>query len=804
MKKIALVAICKLNYINDILYSYTVSEDLQNFLEIGKRVVVPFGRGNLKRQGVVIDIYFSDKSDNLKNICDIIDDFPVLSSEMLMIVKWLKSHTFCTYYEAIDLVIPKVIGGKIKKISYSFEDKNLEKLSYNEKIFVDNLKKLGLETFTLNDIKNLNIKCYSKILDSLLLKKVLKENIHISKKVKEKITNIFKVNPDFLYSIDNVTEKQLKILDFFKKYPFSSSKEIIDRCGVSRYIINSMLKKNMIVRAEKSNDFENNYKDTVLNCNQDKIFNNILDIYKKNIYNVSLFYGVTGSGKTHVVLKLIDEVIKSGKSSIFLVPEIALTSQFIEIFASRYQDKVAIIHSKISAGEKAKTWEKISNGEISVVIGARSAVFAPFKNLGLIVIDEEHEFTYKSENSPRFDAREVAKIRCNFNNCMLLLCSATPSVESYNMAKMGKYNLFELKERYGKSILPSVQIVDMNGKYNREGQVLYSQELLNALRENIEKKNQSIIFLNRRGFNTFVKCLSCGEVQMCPNCSVSLNYHKFDDKLVCHYCGYFKKDIDKCMFCGEKKLAYLGFGTQRAQEQLEKFFPNAKILRLDSDTKFSISKNTVKDFEKGKYDILIGTQMISKGFNFPKVTLVGILMADQYLYSGDFRAYEKAFSIITQTIGRAGRSDLKGKAIIQTYCPENEILKLASNQDYEKFFSNEIKLRKLMLMPPFVDICLISLRGKNKENVYEFSKIFFSTFVKISKDKYSDIPMRAFAPSTAALEKIDNIYRYKIVIKCKNSKNFRNLLNEVIFKCKSIGKYRNNYIIVDINPISIL
>ena len=352
--------------------------------------------------------------------------------------------------------------------------------------------------------------------------------------------------------------------------------------------------------------------------------------------------------------------------------------------------------------------------------------------------------------------------------------------------------------------LPQTQIVDISGRFSSEGQVLFSSELIDAVEKTIKNENQAIILLNRRGFNTFVKCQACGEVQMCPHCSVSLNYHKSDEKLLCHYCGYSRSMLEKCLFCGEKKLSYLGFGTQRAEFQLQEILPEARILRLDSDTKLSDKQEIIKDFENGKYDVLIGTQMISKGFNFPNVTLVGILMADQYLYSGDFRGSEKTFSLITQTIGRAGRYAPGGKAIIQTFSPENSVLNFAANQDYEAFYEEEIALRKLMLTPPFADICLVSFKAVSKNLAFDACKIFFEKLVLLSKEKYSDLPLRIFPPASASIEKVANHYRFKIIIKCRSTKRFRSMINEAMMSFKPLKEFKNVSIIADINPLAIL
>ena len=811
------LAIENLNSENDILYSYTVPENLLENVKKGQSVVVPFGKNNSKRQGVVFEIILDSDKQNLKNIFAVLDEVPLLSDEMLELVKWIKSKCFCTYYEAIKLILPKSIGGNIKDIIYNLSSNfSSENISDEEKIFLSKVLKENDNCFSLEKIKKLKIKSYSKIIDSLLSKNVITEKIIMSNSKKLRKNKFLKLSSTANNNNYSLSEKQLKVCNFLKDKEAASKKEIIYFLGISDSVIKTLLKNSILEEVEFEIDSNDDCKfssdlskpnNIVLSNEQNEIYQKMLSEYQKEKYCVSLIHGVTGSGKTQIILKLIDYVLNIDKSVIFLVPEIALTLQFINIFTSRYGEKVAVIHSGISDSKKAETWNKIKNKEVKIVLGARSAIFAPFDNLGLIVMDEEHESSYKSEASPRFDTKEIAKFRCNYNNCMLILSSATPSIETYYMAKQGKYSLYELKNRYGNAVLPKVEIVDMNNRYNKEGELLFSDELIENLQECLSNKQQAIILLNRRGFNTFVKCLDCGEVQMCPYCSVSLNYHKANNRLMCHYCGYSMDFLDKCISCRNGKLIYMGFGTQRAEIQLQELIPNARILRIDSDTK-DIKKisqeDIIKSFENGSHDILIGTQMISKGFNFPNVTLVGILMVDQYLYSSDFRSYEKAFSLITQTIGRAGRANFKGKAIIQTFTPENEIIKLAGSQDYNSFFETEIKMRKLMLNPPFSDICTVVFRGKNENIVYECCLEYFGTIKKIAREKYQNIPLRIFSPTPATIKKVADNYRYKILIKCRNSNNFRDMIREVNSQIRSNSKFRNISVIVDINPVSIL
>ncbi len=810
---IAKIAVEKINLKADKLYSYLVPEELQGSVEVGKRVVVPFGKNNKKRQGLIFELSQQEDSKDIKNIYAVLDNVLHISVEMLDLVKWIRENYFCSYYEAVRLVLPEALKGNLKSIKYTF---NAEILSQNledwERNFFFKIRTLKRNYFRLEDLKNLNIN--SNLLNRLIIKGLISEELTISKIPTKKVNKFLNLNTDKKFNEFKLPKKQKEVCEYLSAYNKKITlKELRSLTGVNTSVIKSLIKKGIIYESEQAetdecvcNSFndENFCEDVNLSRDQSCVFEELLNLYKEEKYCVSLIHGVTGSGKTQVILKLVDYVLKLNKNAIFLVPEIALTTQFTEIFKLKYKDKIAVVHSKVSDNEKADTWNKAKSGEIKVILGARSAVFAPLNNLGLIVVDEEHESAYKSDNTPKIDAREIAKYRCKYNDCMLLFSSATPSVESYYNALKGKYHLYSLKNRYNDNQLPKVKIVDMNNEIEFKLGIPFSFELIKSLQTTLLKKEQSLILVNRRGYNTFVKCKECEEVQRCPHCSVSLIYHKVSGKLICHYCGYSRCFSDNCELCGKDKLVYLGFGTQKIESQLAEFLPEAKILRMDSDlvntSKFSREK-TLKSFENGKYDILIGTQMVAKGFNFPKVTLVGVLMADQFLFESDFRSYEKAFSLITQTVGRAGRGKVPGKAIIQTFTPENQIIKLASDQNYREFFENEIKIRRLTLNPPFADICVVMFTGKNEEKVWKACVQFFESLKAAAQDRYNDLPLRILPPTSALIKKISNSYRYKIVIKCRNSKKFRDMIRELIFDFKnSLGIS----ISVDINPTAIL
>lgn len=501
-------------------------------------------------------------------------------------------------------------------------------------------------------------------------------------------------------------------------------------------------------------------------------------------------------------MRLIDEVKSDGRGIIVMVPEISLTPQTIGLFHQRYGRSVAVFHSGLSLSERLDEWKRVKNGEATIAVGTRSAVFAPFENLGLIIMDEEQETTYNSESSPRYHARDVAKFRCGYNKALLVLSSATPSVESYYLAKNGRYSLNTLSERYGEAKIPQVTVTNMNLELEKGNDTILSSELLQALQENLQNKKQSIVLLNRRGYNTFASCKSCGNVITCPNCSISLTYHSANNRLMCHYCGYSVPFTKECPNCHENRVHYSGVGTQRAEQQLVELLPDARILRLDTDStmsRFAYEKK-LRLFSDGEYDIIVGTQMVAKGLDFENVTLVGVLSADQTLYGDDFRSYERAFDLLTQVVGRSGRGKFEGRAIIQTYTPENPIIQLAAEQNYPIFYEKEIAIRKAMLYPPFSDICMVGFVGTVESKVREASSVFLSLLSQLARSEFSEQPMRALNPSPALISKVNNKYRYKLIIKCRNSKRFREMISHLLIDFSAKRTYSGVTVFVDMNP----
>lgn len=718
-------------------YDYYIPEELKEAITEGTRVKVPFGKGNALRNGVVIKI-FEALNTGLKEIKAVDKNASVLDREMVELALWLKERCFCTTYDCLRQMLPRGID------------------------------KVGSKS--------------------------------------EKMMRLADENADIAQKL---TQKQQSVVNLLADVGAAEVNEICEFCSVGKSVLDNLVKYG-ICEYYKKEVFRNPYgnadslvdrKDIVLSAEQEKAFLTYSDMLK-NGGGTGLLYGVTGSGKTQVYLKLIDEAVDMGKDVIVMVPEISLTPQALSIFHKRYGKKVAVFHSGLSLGERNDEYKRADCGEAKIVIGTRSAVFAPLHNLGLIVIDEEQEHTYKSERTPKYNAADAANFRCKYNKALLLLTSATPSVESYSAAVNGKYKLCELNERYGKSTLPQVITVDMKAEIKGGNKTPVSNTLKNLLEKTLEKKKQAILLINRRGYNTFIACNDCGHVITCPNCSISLTYHSYNNSLMCHYCGYSKPLDNVCTECGSKNIRYSGYGTQRIEDEIERLFPQARIIRMDADTtsaKFS-HQRIFDAFSNGDYDILIGTQMVAKGLDFPNVELVGVVNADNSLYDENYTANERSFDLITQVVGRSGRRNASGKAVIQTINPNNEIIEFASRQDYKAFYDSEINLRKLLTYPPFCDIYSVSFTSEDENKSALCAKEFFDIFVELNKTEYKNEKFIVLGPSPAKISKISNNYRHRLAIKCKNSKSVRRMLNDILQKIAKMKEYKEVTVGIDLNP----
>lgn len=819
MLKIAKVAVEGTLYHFDMEFDYIIPENIDTNNLVGSRVLVPFGLGNKKKHGVVFEVVSGKLDEKIKPIYAVLDKAPLLSVEMISLARWMKRRYYCTLFDAVKTMLPSGINRKLV---------NYYKLSDN----INFLEKFDLTDSEINIIEILKKKdkfiSYKKLqletsvdnLDKILLRLkklgiILQKEDSINKVSDASIKMVAVTDIGKVKNLNlKLTQKQKKVYDAIKACSEISVKEVCYYTGVTASVVDSLVKKGIVYYFENQvyrNPYKNieklyNKEDILLSDEQKTSFNNLYKEYTSGKASVSLLYGVTGSGKTAVFMKLIEAVRKDKKGIIVMVPEIALTSSLIRQFHQRFGEKVAVFHSGLSVGERADEWKRVKNGDADIAIGTRSAVFAPFENLGLIIMDEEQEYTYKSDSSPRFHARDIAKFRCKQNNTLLVLASATPSIESYYMALNGRYSLNTISRRYGQANLPKVKIVDLNEEINKGNNSAFSEILIKELVENLQNHKQSIILMNRRGYNTFASCRACNEVLTCPNCSISLTYHSANGRLMCHYCGYSVEFTDECPNCHEHEIRYLGFGTQKIEEDLQKVVPEARILRMDADTtmaKFSHDRK-FRLFSEGKYDIMIGTQMVAKGLDFDNVTLVGVLSADQSLYNNDFRSYERTFSLLTQVVGRAGRGNYAGRAIIQTYTPENSVISLAAQQNYDEFYNSEIKMRKAMLYPPFVDLCVICFFGKNQERILSAAKDFFNMLRKLASKDYSELPLRVLEPSQTTIIKLNNKYRHKLIIKFRNSRRFQKLISRLLVWFEKDKKYSEVSVYVDVNPDMII
>lgn len=811
-------------------YEYFVPEKFREYIKRGCIATVPFGMGNSIKTAVVSSLYDTPKFDKAKQLNWVQRDGVFLKDDLLDLCMYIKEMCICTVGEAVKTVMPAGISIKtdeyfeIKKDTV-ISGKTYDSLNQDACEIVEYIKRNSkVSSFDLTKNFGSGAKvCANSLCRLGILEKHSDTNMHINEKtvryLKLKIDHC-KLDECLSEQNKKITPKQKNVLRVLQNCnSICSVSEVLKLANAGASVVKELIKKGCaeyvdIGQYRNPYDFENMPKseDFCLSDEQNDAFCKLLDLYNSRTAKAALLFGITGSGKTNVILKLTDRVVAENKKVIFLVPEIALTSQNIAVFAGRYPGRIAIIHSALSAGEKIDTWKRINEGKADVIIGTRSAVFAPVDNLGLIVIDEEQETSFKSDMKPKYHARDIARFRCAKNNCLMLLSSATPSIESYYKAECGAYTLIKLKKRFGNACLPKVYIYDMkseaaytdaekSAKPKMIGKVLHDE-----LQKNLEDSMQSILFVNRRGYHAFVNCRNCGGVASCPNCSVSLTYHRKstgEGYLMCHYCGYTVPDFKTCTLCGSDKIAYMGFGTQLLEEELKSFYPTARILRMDTDStggKLSHEK-ILSSFRNNEADILVGTQMVTKGHDFKNVTLVGVIMADTSLYINDFRANEKTFSLITQVLGRAGRGNHSGRAVIQTYRPDNEILQLASSQNYEKFYDGEIKLRKASVFPPFCDIVCINFSSPVKADAINTSKLFGEKLSTYAKSEFKDVSLIVYGPFQAPIFKLQGQYRIRYIIKCKNTRRTRQFLQTMYSDFSGLPE--DVLVTIDINPVSL-
>ena len=729
MPKTVGVAVSNATFHFDKLYTYAVMPDQQDTVRLGSMVLVPFGRGSRARMGVVLACDAEPESAKLKFLFDVAPASACLTPELLRLVHFLKERTFCTYYEAVKAVIP-----------YGAQ--------YKPTVAEDGV---------------------TPVLQKQLVRHT--ENAY-------KLVGTLPPKP-------RPTAKQLAAVALLAGGKRTLS--ALEEKGISRAVLDNLCAKGVLEcsKVNKSIDLYSSIplknEPILLTEEQQAAYGTLLPGLEDAAPHSALLYGVTGSGKTLVFLKLIEHCLQMGRRALVLVPEISLTPQMILRLKSQFGKRVAVQHSALNHTERLLQWQMIQDGGADIVVGTRSAIFSPLENIGLVIIDEEQEHTYRSESAPRYSAHEVARQRAAENGALLLLASATPSTESYYAAQHGRTQLVRLTKRYGGNPLPKVQIVDMRAELASGNPREISLAMEDAIRHNLEAGKQTILLLNRRGYQTVAQCEDCREVLKCQKCSVPMVYHKSAHKLLCHYCG---SQLDpppaRCPACGGK-LQYRGFGTQKAEEELAKLFPEARILRMDQDTTAAkdAHEKLLAKFARHEYDIMVGTQMVAKGLDFEDVTLVGVLGIDSLLFAQGFRAYETVFSLVTQVVGRSGRAKDPGFAIIQTTDPDNPVLNLAAAQDYGAFFEQEIAYRKLGLYPPFCGLCVVGFAGPKESEVARASARFAALLGRQAA-KQPDLPLRVLGPTPGSIEKINDSYRYKLTVKCRNDRRFRDLIRETL------------------------
>lgn len=788
----------------DKLYDYVVPEQLIDVVKPGVRVVIPFSRSNIRKKGLVLKIHDVQEVYHLKYVIGVADDEPVINQTQLELVDFLKKRYFVTYYKAFKSIVPRGIDYKINekyRVATSCQLENQDLYAYI-KSKRDGVKYENIPKEYISDFKK-ELDLGNIIKDFSFQKRNLKTNkILVLKIEREELEKR-------LSELDKRFERQRDLMALFLDCESIQYHDAIYYTGCTMSTVNSLAKKGILDIQEQeiiNNPYQNmprcfDCSPIELSDDQQKVYNDIVKSCDQ--YATHLIHGVTGSGKTLVYMSLIDKMIAEKKSVIFMVPEISLTPQMLSRFYMRYGDNVAVVHSGLSTSERTDEWNKIKSLESCVVVGTRSSVFSPVNNLGMIIIDEEHESSYKSESSPRYHARDISKTLCRKFSVPLVLGSATPSIESFFFSQKGKYVYHSLDKRYNNSLLPKVDIVDMTESFREGEQSFLSSELKEAIQTNIDNGEQTILFLNRRGANPIVGCRSCGFVAKCPNCDISLTFHSANNRCMCHYCGYSIKAFEKCPECSSKHIKKLGIGTQLVYSEIEKIFPSASVLRMDLDTVTSHLSygEKLSDFKNGKYNIMLGTQMVAKGLDFPDVTLVGVINADLSLHVSDFRSAERTFSLLTQVCGRSGRSGKEGRAIIQTYSPDNVVINYAKDQNYIKYFEHEIKFRKAFNFPPFCDIVHFTVSSKKEADSYSDVMKLYKLLDELSNNEFNDIPIRLLYPTTPKIICFNKKYRYSLVIKSKLVNRLYDLLDKVnVYFAENC----TSEISININPMSIL
>ena len=814
--RVAKVALAAATYAIDKPYDYLAGA-LSERVVPGVRVLVPFGAGNRRTEGLVLAVSQAVPDKKLKTVFAVLDDAPVLDSAGLRLCLWLRERCFCTLYDAARAMLPAGLWFSLRD-SYRISQGVDRETSYQAAGRSEHARRIldllwaGGGEAEIGQIRGaFGDKDPNPALKLLTDQGILTLETSAARGVGDKTEQVASLALPAEEALAQVASRRraapqrYAVVELLCGIGRASVKELCYFTGASRATLRSLVKSG-ILTLEKQEVFRRvplsdvpPAPPPVLNRDQEEAFQALDRLARKGEAAAALLYGVTGSGKTQVYIRLIQQVLERGRSALVLVPEIVLTPQLLRIFASHFGDRIAVLHSSLRSGERYDEWKRIRRGEARVVIGTRSAVFAPLEELGLIILDEEQEGSYKSENTPRYHARDIAKYRCVQSGALLVLGSATPSVESMYQARSGGYALLTLPERYNRQGLPQVHIVDMKEELRRGNATSISDLLQREIRANLDRGEQTILFLNRRGASRMVSCGECGQVPECPRCSVHLTYHSANGRLMCHHCGYSQPLPPSCPSCGGI-LNFIGTGTQRVQEELWELFPGVEVLRMDTDTVSAAHphEELLDRFRRERVPILVGTQMVAKGLDFENVTLVGVVAPDLSLYVDDFRAGERTFSLLTQVVGRAGRGEKQGRAVIQTYTPDNDVIQCAARQDYDGFYAQEIEFRRLRNHPPFSDLTLITASGLEEGAVLRCC-------VRLRRELEGalagrGVPWQLLGPAPASVAKVNNRYRYRLTLTGRSDRALRSLLAQLLRAAQKDRENRGVSIYIDGNP----
>ncbi len=819
---IAKIALSAATFAIDRPYDYLVPSELA-MLTAGMRVIVPFGAGNRRIEGLVLAISEQPEPDKpLKSVLVQLDEEPVLDAEGLRLALWIRERWFCTVYDAARAMLPAGLYYALQDCYTLTEGMNREAAlaaagkSKAERQVAELIANRvgGLEIGQLREA--FGTKDPGPALRSLVQKGVLTLSTSAERGVGDKREKWVRLALPAEEAMAQVGSRRktaplrYAVVELLAGIGEGSAKEVCYFTGAANATLKSLEKSGLIEIKEREA-----YRRPVspalptagpiqLNAEQEEAFTALDTLAASGEAAVSLLYGVTGSGKTQVYLKLIQETLKRGKTALTLVPEIALTPQLMAIFTSHFGEEVAVLHSSLPAGERYDEWKRARSGKAKVVIGTRSAVFAPLKNLGLIILDEEQEGSYQSENVPRYHARDVAKYRAQQNRALLVLGSATPSVETMYHAKQGEYHLFTLPHRFNERVLPKVYLADMKEELREGNTSPLSLPLMENIEENLKRGEQTILFLNRRGASPMATCVQCGEVPSCPRCSAYLTYHSANRRLMCHHCGHSEPLPDACPTCGGS-FEFVGFGTQMVEQALRDRFPDIEVMRMDADTVTANHSHEalLSRFRNEKVPVLVGTQMVAKGLDFENVTLVGVISADQGLYVDDYRAGERTFSLITQVVGRAGRGSKEGRAIIQTFTPKNDIILSAAKQNYDHFYAEEIELRRLRRCPPFGALFVITVSASEEGQALRVCAFLRDTVRQwLREEPYKELPYQILGPVPAAIVKVNNRYRYRLTLVAQNTRIVREMVAHLVRCAQADKKHKGVSVSADVDPMN--